>query len=913
MAYKGAAVIGVDLGTCDSVIAYVGKAMIDVVQNEVSQRKTPTLVGFNDRERLLGDAAATVIKSNFKNTVRYTRHLMGPIALCREDVEKEREMSLAEFVEDLEDGTLGFRVNYQGESRVYSATQVCAMFLTKVKTTAENWCNANVTDLVVSVPSYYSDFQRQAIIDAGAISGLNILRTMNEHSATAMPYGIYRTNDFDAEKPMNVVFAHMGHSAFSISVASFTKQKGVVIAEASDRHCAGRDMDWAMMRHFAAEFSKKFGTGNPLKNKKCMLKMEDAVAKCKKQLSANVEAPINIECLMEDEDLSSSMSRDKFEELCADMIARVNKTIGECLEKSKIPVEEISAVEIIGGACRVPWFQKCLTDKFKMELSKTLNADECVARGCALQAAIISPLYSVREFKVVDYAPHDVTLSWKGVKATAAEEKDPKAKETASKDEALATANADDEYKMQVFEAQTDKQDVAKFITCWMKEGPFTMTASTKDGVELGKYEIKFPPQEVSKKVKIEAKLTKNGIFKIGGATMIETEEYEEVTKEKREIVEAEEAGSPEKDGEKSPEKKEAAESSESSKETSKSPSGSDSEKKEEEKKEKKYEWVPVTKLKKRTKKTPLGVGEKDVPGLGEHMQEMKDVESKLISDSRDAKENDDRRNQLETYTYDMKEKVIESSGQYHEYMAAEERTTFDKALEDAREWLYDEYDATTLQIVEKLEQLEAVGAPCMKRLHDREIVAQYITENVDVLLRDVRNACSPVNEQFSHIAEEKKQAVLDTCTELESWIAEKRAADNVKPLYENPSFKIKELRKRSEEVRKNAEKVFREPKPAPPKEEAAPEAGPENAAADDTAATADEPMPDVKEAAHEAAAPEATEAESATAEPSESSVEQESSEQPSEPAGADAADAASTKEPAPKASTAQDTSMEVD
>jgi heat shock protein 4 len=189
-------------------------------------------------------------------------------------------------------------------------------------------------------------------------------------------------------------------------------------------------MDEVIMQYFSDEFEKKFGC-NPMENKKARLKLEDAAQKCKKTLSANDQAPISVECLMEDEDLSGLMKREKFIELCEEMKKEVGKTVDRVIEKSMVSSEynkaeteagtlyglnslqDISFVEIVGGACRVPWFQEVLMEKFQVkDLSKTLNADECVARGCALQAAMLSPLYKVREFKVEDRVPSSITFTW---------------------------------------------------------------------------------------------------------------------------------------------------------------------------------------------------------------------------------------------------------------------------------------------------------------------------------------------------------------------------------------------------------------------------------------------------------------------------------------------------------------------
>jgi len=296
------AVIGIDLGSDTSFVGYVGKGIVDICQNEVSRRNTPTLVGFTDRERLLGDAALAQIKSNAKNTCRNFKHLLGQ-KLDSSYVEPERFWSTSKLVE-AEDGHVGYEVTYKGETKVVSAVQALGMFFTKLKEVTEKWTQAKVADCVIGVPAFFSDVHRQAVLDAAKVAGISVLRLMNEHTATALAYGIYRSNDFDPEKPVHVAFCSMGNTIFSVSVVRFVRGKLQVITEKSDK-VGGRDMDKCLMEEFAAQFKKKVGC-DPLSNKKASFKLEDAVNKTKKILSANAEAGISCECLMEDADFAES-------------------------------------------------------------------------------------------------------------------------------------------------------------------------------------------------------------------------------------------------------------------------------------------------------------------------------------------------------------------------------------------------------------------------------------------------------------------------------------------------------------------------------------------------------------------------------------------------------------------------------
>merc|ERR1719188_696626 len=203
---------------------------------------------------------------------------------------------------------------YKGESRQISAVEGTAMYLTRLREITELWCEGKMNECVIAVPSSYADVQRQALLDAAAVANIKVLRIMNEHTATALAYGIYRSNEFDPEKPITVAFCSMGNSLFSVSIVQFVRGKLNVICEKSDK-VGGRELDECLMREFASQFKTKHGC-DPLSNKKAAFKLEDAVTKTKKVLSANSEAGLNCECLMEDEDFSSNITRDIFLNMC---------------------------------------------------------------------------------------------------------------------------------------------------------------------------------------------------------------------------------------------------------------------------------------------------------------------------------------------------------------------------------------------------------------------------------------------------------------------------------------------------------------------------------------------------------------------------------------------------------------------
>eukprot|EP00930_Biecheleria_cincta_P071493 TRINITY_DN589_c0_g2_i2.p1 TRINITY_DN589_c0_g2~~TRINITY_DN589_c0_g2_i2.p1 ORF type:complete len:845 (+),score=247.53 TRINITY_DN589_c0_g2_i2:81-2615(+) len=812
------AVIGIDLGSDTSFVGYVGKGIVDICQNEVSKRDTPSLVGFTDRERLLGDSALAQIKSNAKNTCRNFKHLLGQ-RLDSPQVEAEKFWSTSPIVQ-CEDGGLGYQVNYKGQQREISAVQCTAMFLTKLREVTEKWTQGKVADCVIGVPSYYSDAHRQALLDAAKIAGMPVLRIMNEHTATALAYGIYRSNDFDPEKPCTVAFCNMGHTIFSVSIVQFVRGKLTVIAEKADK-VGGRDMDECLMREFAAQFKKKVGC-DPLSNKKAAFKLEEAVNKTKKILSANSEAGVSCECLMEDEDFSSNITRDTFLEMCKPMMDKVNAVLEGAktmMAAAGITVEMIDFVEMVGGASRVPWVKEFCSKSFgDKALSGTMNADESVARGCALQAAILSPLYKVRDFVVNDTSPHPVSIGWMGSSADVEAVK--------GEDDGEQMTGAEGEYKTATVFPANSAMNTLKLLT-FHRKGPFEMKMEYADSTSLlpgtekllGNFKVELPPSADAKKVKVKAKLTLHGTFCIENAQMIEEEEYEETVKEKKEI----EVPAEEKPAETAPDQEASAKPEGEGGAEGEAKEG-EGEKKEEEKKapEKKYEWVEVKKIKKRTKRTDLTVVETDRPGLpAETLQKRMDEESAMQAEMAEIIETDEKRNDLESYIFTMRDKIGES-GSYGEFISQADREKFESELTKAEDWLYDTFDATKVQYVEKLDELKKIGDPVVFRSKEAEMRGDWI-KAVQGTIANYNTAAKEPGDNYSHIDPAKLASIVTECDQLAAWLADMTAKQEALPKCEKPVLLCAEMEKKNKDLAKMADVILKEPKPKPP--EPAPEA----------------------------------------------------------------------------------------
>lgn len=368
-----------------------------------------SLVGFGPKSRYLGEAAKTQEISNLNNTVGSLKRLSGR-GLNDPDIQIERDYVSAQLV-DIR-GQVGAEVTYLGKKEQFTATQLVSMFLSKVKATASAELKLPVSDIVISVPPWFTDVQRRSLMDAAEIAGLKLLRLINDTTATALGYGITKLDLPTAEeKPRRIAFVDIGHSNYTCSIVEFKKGELAVKATAYDRHFGGRNFDKALIDHFAKEFKEKYKI-DIYSNPKAVVRVAAAAEKLKKILSANAQAPINIESLMNDVDVRGMMKREELEELIKPLLDRATGPLEQALLEAKLTIEDIDAVEMVGGCTRVPSLKERISRFFNKPLSFTLNQDEAVARGCAFSCAILSPVFRVRDFSIHDIVNYPIEFSW---------------------------------------------------------------------------------------------------------------------------------------------------------------------------------------------------------------------------------------------------------------------------------------------------------------------------------------------------------------------------------------------------------------------------------------------------------------------------------------------------------------------
>lgn len=795
-------VVGVDFGAVNAVIAAAGRGGVDVILNGNSNRLNPNMVCF-DQSRTMGEQAASTATSNYRNTIFSMKRLVG---LAFDDPKAQAEMKRCPFTcvpisHPSGSDSIGVKVNFNSEEKVISIETVAGMMVKHMGTIAAEKSAASASsdnskqetdvnalfprDWVISIPEYYTDAQKRAFMNGCEISGINVLRLMPETTATALAYGIFkdiRKEFANKDKPTHVMFIDLGASSYAVSIAAFEPGKFTVKSSQFDADLGGREFDLKIAEWFAEKFEEKFKgklSAKPMSKPKVQLKLLSAAEKAKKTLSplGVKEVRMHMECIMDDLDFGTTLKSSEYEEICKPLLDRLAPPIERALEEAKLTPKDFTSVEIVGGGTRVGCVKRTLASILGLNtkatnngLSTTMNADEAVARGTALQSAILSPRFKVLPYEIIEYQPFPVKIAWDADESVDGVEVD-----------GQVEGNAMPTNSVIMFERGSNFPSVRRVTL--RRNGDFNVSATYDESSlnhqysasttrDIANFHIKAP-SGAENKIRVNVKLDINGCITLSSAQLVEDIVEEETEAENKEIETTEGEG------------------------------------KKEEKKEEKKKKIKKTNLE-FTISRPMEMTTAEFEAAVE-------AENSMASIDRVVKATADTRNELESYIYDMRDRII-SENHLKPYSNADEASKFSSLLEKLENWLYEEgFDATIDVYAEKLSELKKIGDPIESRKKESEArpnAIAYLQKTLEHY-KNWLNASSS-DDKFAHVTDEERSKGHTKCDEASSWMYEMLDKQGSLSATEDPAFTVSQVNAMVKEVSYVINPIMNKPKPKP-------------------------------------------------------------------------------------------------
>ncbi|EXB50301.1 Heat shock 70 kDa protein 16 [Morus notabilis] len=745
-------VVGFDIGNENCVIAVVKQRGIDVLLNDESKRETPAVVCFGEKQRFLGSAGAASAVMNPKSTVSQVKRLIGT-KFSEPDIQNELKLFPFETSE-APDGGILIHLKYLGETHTFTLVQIMAMLFAHLRELAEKNLEILVSDCVIGIPSYFSDLQRRAYLDAASIAGLKPLRLMHDCTATALSYGIYKM-DYSASGPTYVAFVDIGQCDTQVSIASFESGHMKILSHSFDSNLGGRDFDEVLFHHFAEKFKEQYGI-DVYSNVKACIRLRTACEKLKKVLSANPEAPLNIECLMDEKDVKGFIKREEFEKLTSRLLERIVLPCSKALADAGLSADKIHSVELVGSGSRIPAITRSLASVFKREPRRSLNASECVARGCALQGAMLSPVFRVREYEVQDSLPFSIGLlldespigtGTNGILF-------PKGQPIPSIK--VLTFQRSSSFKLEAFYANPYELPPATSpkISCFTI-GPIQGTCSEKA------------------RVKVKVHLNLHGIVRVESATLIDDHVGNSVSRGEVHSMDAMDVDGASVSGG-SERVANGVEDSASIQTESSHPS------------------AKATKEEKSTRRLEIPVSENIYGGMTKvELSEAQEKELQLAQQDRTMEETKNKKNALESYVYEMRNKLFST---YRSFASDQEREGISRSLQQTEEWLYDEGDdETESAYTSKMEDLKKLVDPIENRYKDEDARTEATRDLLKCIV-DYRTA-------VDSLPPKDKELIVNECTKAEQWLREKTQEQDSLPRNIDPVLWSSDIKSKTDEL----------------------------------------------------------------------------------------------------------------
>ncbi|EJW79681.1 hypothetical protein WUBG_09411, partial [Wuchereria bancrofti] len=601
------------------------------------------------------------------------------------------------------------------------------------------------------VPFYFADAQRRALLTAVRIAGLNCLQILNETTAVALAYGIYK-QDLPAENepPRIVAFIDVGHSAAQAVLVAYNKGKLTVLGATYDLEVGGLAFDDVIREYFSKLFYDTYKI-DVTSNKRAWFRLLDECEKIKKQMSTNsTSIPLNIECFMNDMDVTGKMQRSQFEELAQPLLDRVRILLTNLLRESGKKAEEVESVELVGGTSRIPAIKKITFEVFGKEPKTTMNQDEAVARGAAMKCAILSPAFKVRDFSVKDSQPYRIKLSWARIGQSEGGEND-------------------------VF-IEHDEFPYSKMLTLYRQE-PFQVDASYSYPNQvphptrhIGSWVIKNVapgPNKEARKVKVKVRINPNGIFSVCSANTFE----------------AVETSPPDTQIQKAPEAMETDDTkgNQEKEENTNAPSNDVVLPAEE---EQKLPSNSAPKIKTVTVDLPV---EEHVPCIVANEPQLIQFEKEMQGKDRVEKEKADAKNAVEEYVYYMRDKL---SDVFAEFISDEDAEKLRALLTKTEDWLYDEGEDVEKKVYDaRMCELKKMGDPVQERHREYENRKNAFDEfdRAIIRARKAYDEYTKGSEKYAHLGSSDMEKVISAVEERKKWLDDQRNRQEMRKKTEPP------------------------------------------------------------------------------------------------------------------------------